>query len=128
MKKKRVLYITHININFLALDLKLLEEKYEVVHHYLGTRRNGPAYVINMVSLAFFILRHIWHTDAMITWFGMYPYLPEEWKDQSRIFEVNGLDCRPCSKIGFEKCPKKHFRCMNDQDIRSMTELLEKGW
>jgi len=60
--------------------------------------------------------------------FGMYPYLPEEWKDQSRIFEVNGLNCRPCSKIGFEKCPKKHFRCMNDQDIRLMTDLLEKGW
>ena len=60
--------------------------------------------------------------------FGMYPYLPEGLKDKSKIFEVKGLDCRPCSKIGFDKCPKKHFKCMVNQDTRSMVELLEKGW
>ncbi len=43
--------------------------------------------------------------------FGMYPYLPGK---QSKIFEVQGLSCRPCSKIGYDKCPKKHFRCMHD--------------
>ena len=45
--------------------------------------------------------------------FGMYPYLPGE---GSKIIEVTGLSCRPCSKLGYEKCPKKHFRCMNDID------------
>lgn len=45
--------------------------------------------------------------------FGMYPYLPDE---QSEIIEVTGLKCRPCTKIGFSACPKKHFRCMNDID------------
>ncbi len=24
------------------------------------------------------------------------------------------LDCRPCSKFGLAKCPKGHFKCMND--------------
>ncbi|MFC2112344.1 glycosyltransferase family 9 protein [Bacteroidota bacterium] len=43
--------------------------------------------------------------------FGMYPYQPDS---ASRIFETKGLRCRPCTKIGKEKCPKKHFRCMND--------------
>ncbi|MCF8461932.1 MAG: glycosyltransferase family 9 protein [Flavobacteriales bacterium] len=47
--------------------------------------------------------------------FGMYPYLAES--KQSYISEVNGLDCRPCSKIGFDACPKGHFKCMNEQDI-----------
>jgi ADP-heptose:LPS heptosyltransferase len=47
---------------------------------------------------------------------GMYPYLPQE-KDRYSIFEVKNLYCRPCSKIGFTHCPKKHFRCMMDQDI-----------
>jgi ADP-heptose:LPS heptosyltransferase len=42
---------------------------------------------------------------------GMYPYLPGE---GSEILEVKGLSCRPCSKLGFNECPKKHFRCMND--------------
>ncbi len=31
----------------------------------------------------------------------------------SKDFEVQGLNCRPCSKIGYSKCPKKHFKCMN---------------
>jgi len=46
--------------------------------------------------------------------FGMYPYLPGE---KSKILEVKGLSCRPCSKLGYKKCPKVHFACMNDQDI-----------
>jgi len=41
--------------------------------------------------------------------FGMYPY-----KTQFTIFENNKLSCRPCSKIGHDKCPKGHFKCMQD--------------
>ncbi len=44
--------------------------------------------------------------------FGMYPYLPADKKGLSKIIEVKGLDCRPCSKLGFEQCPKGHFKCM----------------
>lgn len=46
--------------------------------------------------------------------FGMYPYRPES-PESFSIHEVKGLDCRPCSKIGYDKCPKGHFKCMNDQ-------------
>ena len=48
--------------------------------------------------------------------FGMYPYYPDNIIDQSRIMEVKGLKCRPCSKIGFRECPEKHFDCMMKQD------------
>ncbi len=41
--------------------------------------------------------------------FGMYPY-----RTEFRVLEVRGLSCRPCSKIGYEKCPQGHFRCMRD--------------
>jgi hypothetical protein len=51
----------------------------------------------------------------------MYPYMPRK-KDFS-IHEVNNLSCRPCSKIGFKTCPKKHFKCMEKQDI----ELIVKS-
>jgi ADP-heptose:LPS heptosyltransferase len=44
--------------------------------------------------------------------FGMYPYLPGQ-ENKSHILEVKNLKCRPCSKIGYQKCPKKHFDCMN---------------
>lgn len=43
--------------------------------------------------------------------FGMYPYLPGK-PQLFDILEVKGLPCRPCSKIGYDKCPKKHFKCM----------------
>ncbi len=49
--------------------------------------------------------------------FGMYPYMPDP---DSKIFEIRGLKCRPCSKIGFQKCPKKHFNCMMLQDTREI--------
>lgn len=41
--------------------------------------------------------------------FGFLPYHVE-----SRLFEVDGLTCRPCSHIGRQRCPKGHFRCMRD--------------
>lgn len=43
--------------------------------------------------------------------FGFTPYLPAE---GSKIVEVTGLSCRPCSKIGYDHCPKGHFKCMKD--------------
>lgn len=48
--------------------------------------------------------------------FGMYPYMPQS-PDLFTIHEVENLKCRPCSKLGFEKCPKKHFKCMMNQDM-----------
>jgi ADP-heptose:LPS heptosyltransferase len=45
--------------------------------------------------------------------FGMYPYFPVGSEEKSKIIQVLGLSCRPCSKLGFEKCPKEHFKCMN---------------
>jgi len=45
--------------------------------------------------------------------FGMYPYLSDK---KSKMIEVQNLSCRPCSKIGFDKCPKGHFKCMQEID------------
>ena len=43
--------------------------------------------------------------------FGMYPYYGK-YQIQNERFEINGLRCRPCSKIGYAKCPRGHFKCM----------------
>ncbi|MFT5168107.1 MAG: ADP-heptose:LPS heptosyltransferase [Saprospiraceae bacterium] len=48
--------------------------------------------------------------------FGMYPYYPEG-IDKNRSFQVEGLSCRPCDKIGYEVCPKGHFKCMEEQNV-----------
>ena len=54
---------------------------------------------------------------------GMYPYYPGR-KDLFSIHEVQGLKCRPCSKIGFQECPKKHFDCMNLQNVAQISKDL----
>jgi len=55
--------------------------------------------------------------------FGMYPYKTHP---DSVIFEIKGLRCRPCSKIGYKKCPKKHFRCINDLDSEAIASKLKE--
>jgi ADP-heptose:LPS heptosyltransferase len=54
--------------------------------------------------------------------FGMFPYLPDS---KSQIIQIEGLSCRPCSKIGHTSCPKKHFRCMNDIDENKLADLAK---
>ncbi len=56
--------------------------------------------------------------------FGMYPYLPLN-DDISFLAEVEGLRCRPCSKLGFKKCPKTHFNCMMQQDVDAIVKIVD---
>lgn len=51
--------------------------------------------------------------------FGMSPYRPGNEKSV-KIHEVVGLNCRPCSKIGYQECPKGHFKCMEKQDLSAI--------
>jgi ADP-heptose:LPS heptosyltransferase len=53
--------------------------------------------------------------------FGMYPYMPD---DNSILFEVKGLSCRPCTKLGYNVCPKGHFKCMNNIDLNSIIKAI----
>ena len=57
--------------------------------------------------------------------FGMYPYRPGQPGSYS-IHEVEGLSCRPCSKIGHAACPKGHFRCMMKQEVGAIVVQLER--
>ena len=41
--------------------------------------------------------------------FGFFP-----WSENSKVFEINGLYCRPCAIHGGNSCPEKHFRCMRE--------------
>jgi heptosyltransferase-2 len=55
---------------------------------------------------------------------GMYPYMPQH-PERSVIFEIKNLPCRPCSKIGFDSCPKKHFKCMLEQDTEKIAATIK---
>ncbi len=49
--------------------------------------------------------------------FGMYPYYGEKSEVTYVSKEVQDLGCRPCSKLGYDQCPRGHFLCMEDQKV-----------
>ena len=57
--------------------------------------------------------------------FGMGPYYGDT-VVANRVSEVNGLSCRPCSKIGYKKCPRGHFKCMELQDIHAIRKMVKE--
>ena len=58
--------------------------------------------------------------------FGMYPYYGKTPANECRI-ETTGLWCRPCSKIGYTKCPLGHFNCMEKIATQTLHEkVMEK--
>ena len=40
------------------------------------------------------------------------------------ILQVNKLRCRPCTKIGYDKCPLGHFKCMNNIEVNQVLEAI----
>ena len=51
--------------------------------------------------------------------FGYFPILP-----QSKVAQIENLPCRPCTKMGMNHCPKKHFSCMNDISVEMVLALI----
>ena len=54
---------------------------------------------------------------------GMYPYMPH--CEGNYVNLERELPCRPCSKLGYRKCPKGHLRCMKDISAEEILELAE---
>jgi ADP-heptose:LPS heptosyltransferase len=91
----------------------LIKNSELVISHDTGMMHIASAFKKNIFS--------VWGNT--VPELGMYPYLAGE---NSQMFEVPDLRCRPCSKIGFDKCPKKHFYCMELQDTGLIAEQVQK--
>lgn len=107
-----------------------LEKKFPNVINLCGKCMiNGSAYVIkhsDVVITSDTGLMHIaaaFNKRIISVWgntipeFGMGPYKPNP---ENKILEVKGLSCRPCSKLGYKKCPKGHFKCMMNIDVSAI--------
>ncbi len=89
-----------------------------VISHDTGMMHIAAAYQKKIIS--------VWGNTVPA--FGMSPYYGDQSiaKERSKFFEVEHLYCRPCSKIGYDKCPKKHFRCMKEIDVNEIATLVGK--
>ncbi|MEO6168242.1 MAG: glycosyltransferase family 9 protein [Chitinophagales bacterium] len=92
----------------------LVKQAKLVISHDTGLMHIAAAFRKKIIS--------IWGNT--VPEFGMYPYYGAA-ANNTVIVQVNGLSCRPCSKIGFEKCPKGHFKCMLLIDESEVAKLAE---
>lgn len=91
----------------------LIRQARSVVAHDSGAMHVAAAFNKPLVS--------VWGNT--VPQFGMGPYMPQH-KERAHVVEVMGLGCRPCSKLGYDKCPKGHFHCMEKQDIGRIAQLI----
>ncbi|MEM6802701.1 MAG: glycosyltransferase family 9 protein [Bacteroidota bacterium] len=91
-----------------AALLKMCEE---VISHDTGLMHIAAAFSKKIYS--------IWGNTVPA--FGMTPY-----KSPHEIIEQKDLSCRPCSKIGYDSCPKGHFKCMKDTKPSEVLKLIQK--
>ena len=91
----------------------LLKQAKVLITHDTGLMHIGAAFQKRIIS--------VWGNT--VPRFGMFPYRSGSGSVQ---FEVKGLKCRPCSKIGHKQCPKKHFKCMMEQDLDGMAEAAHR--
>jgi ADP-heptose:LPS heptosyltransferase len=96
--KKTVIYNACGKFN-LNQSASILKQAHYVFTHDTGLMHIAAAFRKEIFS--------IWGNTIPL--FGMYPY-----RTRFSALENNHLNCRPCSKIGYDKCPKGHFRCMYD--------------
>lgn len=52
---------------------------------------------------------------------GFFPHLPT-----SRVLENATLSCRPCSHLGFQKCPRGHFLCMKEITVAHAWKAVQE--
>ena len=102
-KNKVINLCGKLNLNQSA---SIIQQSKKVITSDTGLMHIAAAYKKDIISL--------WGNT--IPEFGMGPYLAGK---DSQLLEVKNLSCRPCSKLGYKKCPKGHFKCMNDIDIKA---------
>jgi heptosyltransferase-2 len=93
----------------------LVRQARVLITHDTGLMHIGAAFRKKIIS--------VWGNT--LPRFGMFPYRADS---SSVQFEVSGLNCRPCSKIGYQGCPRKHFKCMLDQDLDGIAVATRQLW
>jgi ADP-heptose:LPS heptosyltransferase len=100
----------------LSESADLVQRAKIIVTHDTGLMHIAAAYKKPVIS--------VWGNT--VPEFGMTPYYGNE-PVNNEIAEIKNLSCRPCSKIGYDKCPKGHFKCMELQDMERIDQII-RSW
>ena len=106
-----------LNLDSKVLDLRgeiSLLELAELIKRAILVVSNDSAPI--HITSAFPNTRIVGIFGPTVKEFGFFP-----WSENSKVFEINGLYCRPCAIHGGNSCPEKHFRCMRE----ITTDLVE---
>lgn len=107
------LQVPHLNATGhynLVLSAALVRECQALITHDTGLMHVAAAFQIPAIVL--------WGNTAPEI--GFAPY-----NAPHQNLQVEGLSCRPCTKLGHDQCPKSHFRCMNDLLPAQVLEALQ---
>lgn len=92
----------------------LVKHAAKIITHDTGFMHIAAAFKKEIIS--------VWGNT--IPEFGMTPYYGTKDEGRGTIHEVKNLSCRPCTKIGFDQCPKKHFKCMREINEEKMVTAV----
>lgn len=97
----------------LLLSAALMEQSAWVLTHDTGLMHIAVALGLKTVS--------IWGNTVPELGFAPYKAV------SSLVIENKELECRPCTKLGYDKCPKGHFRCMKDLTPERVQRVIEEA-
>ncbi|HLG34072.1 MAG TPA: glycosyltransferase family 9 protein [Bacteroidia bacterium] len=91
----------------------IIRHSKKVITHDTGLMHIAAAFKKEIIS--------VWGNT--VPEFGMAPYYGDAQIPNPKS-QILILPCRPCTKIGYEKCPKGHFKCMLLQDENEIAESV----
>jgi heptosyltransferase-2 len=101
----------------LAGEISLLDLPEKMAECSLAiTNDSGLMHVASAVGI-----RTISIAGPTVKEFGFYPRTKN-----AIVIENNDLDCRPCTTIGLENCPKGHFKCMKEITPLTIIEAIPR--
>ena len=98
----------------LAQSALIIKGASKVVSHDTGLMHIACAFNKNIAV--------IWGNTTPLL--GFAPFMPQKSISNVLNLQVDNLDCRPCSKIGYVECPKQHFNCMHLQNLPKLINWL----
>lgn len=114
LQQKAILISNQVGKNNINQSAAIVSKTTAVVSNDTGMMHIAAALKKPIVS--------IW--GSTVPSFGMTPYYGNL-NITNRIVESTNIGCRPCSKIGYERCPKGHFNCMNSISEAQVVQAIQ---